>query len=292
MGCTTSRLKFFLNMKIFIFGATGLVGNYLFSFLKEKGHEVSGSSTRDIDNFSQFNFLESKNNSFIKSVVESFDLIINAVVINSKKVELYDYFDVIRVNSLFPQLLNWFTKSHNKKLINISTDAIFSGNFNDEVITEENLKDGTDKYSISKILSELDSPNSINIRSSFLGYDKNIPSGLIYNLHKLKNGEVNVHDKYWHGCTNDQFSQFIEEVVCHPDKFNNLFKFKNFNFFPNPPLKNYNLFKLINSVFALNLKLISSDNSQPSKVFSSDVDSLEFNVSDNLEDSLKKIRGK
>ena len=277
-------------MKIFIFGASGLVGNQIFSFFKKKGLTVSGSSTNRGTLFKYFNFFDTNSNKFIENVCKKHDLIINCLIINSSKIDLYDYSEVIKANSLFPQTLSWFVHNNNKKLINISSDAVFQGNDNN-YYDEESIPDGNGRYSISKILGETITPSSVNIRSSFVGYNHKINSGLIYNLSLKRNTEIFVNEKYWHGATTLQLAQFIEFLLNNNILFENFFNRTYFNFTPNPPIKLCDLFNKINEIFGLNLKISKTGIKEPSRLLLLD-DSFKLIFKNNIEFfdlSLKKI---
>lgn len=276
-------------MKIFIFGASGLVGNAVFLSLKNKGYEVHGSSTSDSSIFTKFNYLDALNSNLIEDVVKKNDLIINAAIINSKKINEYNYFDVIKVNSLFPKAINYFADLYGKKLINISSDAVFSGKVDLLKHSNESFPDGSDEYAISKILGEVKGHCSVNVRSSFLGYNKNIKSGLIFNLHMKKGKKVIVNDAYWHGSTTHQFAEFIEILIKNKNIYDSLFNFNNFNFFPNNPVKLYTLFKTVNQIFNLNLKMVKSKAKHPSRIFVNDVLKILDYPFLNFEESLIKL---
>lgn len=253
-------------MNVLIFGASGLVGNQLYCYLSNKGYSVKGTSTRRNSEFLYFNVLKKNNNSLIKKLVIESDLIINSIVINAFQINKTNIEDVLKINSVFPDTLNWFVNKYNKRLIQISTNSVYGVN-NSEIYSEEMLKKPHDLYSLTKSLGEVNNKNSLNIRSSFIGYNPKIESGLIYRVFK-KNKLINVENKMWHGSSTYQFSQFIEALIFKKTFSNKLFKLNFFNFVPNKPIPLYDLFLMINKIFNFNVKLVLNKEKKKSLILS------------------------
>ena len=85
---------------------------------------------------------------------------INCVgIIKQKKAKI----DVYATNSFFPNQLNYLSTEFNFKLIQISTDCVFSGSKG--FYTENDIPDATDDYGISKSLGEIYNNNNLTIRT-------------------------------------------------------------------------------------------------------------------------------
>ncbi len=126
-------------MKVFIFGANGMLGRYLVQYLSSD-FEVIPITRKEIDLQKNFSLIVEKYN------FKSDDVIINAAGIIKQRE--YSPEELIRVNSLFPHFLS--TLSCN--VIHITTDCVFSGN--DGFYTEDSLHDCLDDYGKSKSLGE------------------------------------------------------------------------------------------------------------------------------------------
>lgn len=140
-------------MKVSVFGPSGMLGRQVIKQLKEQGHEA-----RPI--YRQMFQLLSKPS--IQQVLSDSDVAINcAGVIPSKSTDIVD---MIRVNAEFPHLL----VSCDLPVLLVSTDCVFSGKSN-RAYTVRSQPDPIDYYGRSKALGEALRPNSVVIRTSFIG---------------------------------------------------------------------------------------------------------------------------
>ena len=106
-------------MKIFIFGANGMIGHYLCSYLKS-----SVPVTRDM-----VNALHIRQNLLMEEFdslnIRKGDCVINTIGITNKYTK--DFWEFLAVNSIFPRLLADYCEDRGVNMIHISTDCVFSG---------------------------------------------------------------------------------------------------------------------------------------------------------------------
>lgn len=119
-----------------------------------------------------------------------------------------------QVNSLLPHQLISLIERHNGKLIQISTDCVFSGTQGN--YTEDDLPDGTSIYAQSKQLGEIISHKHLTIRTSIIGPElKENGIGLFLWFMKQK-GEIKGYEKVlWNGVTTLELAKAIEEMIKH-----------------------------------------------------------------------------
>jgi dTDP-4-dehydrorhamnose reductase len=226
-------------MKIHLFGSRGMLGSYIFFYLKNK-IEINcvSKSHFNIATNSQENL-----NEFLHKIVKEGDIIINAAAITKpekfKKIELY------KVNGIFPNWLASFKKNFDCQIINISSDGVFKGDKGS--YSENDPPDSENDYGISKFIGE--NNLNTNIRTSIIGEEiynkKNFLEWLILNKNKEVNGYTN---HLWNGVTCLELCKLIEHIVIY-----NEFWLGTKHVFSPQTLNKLELIKLINSIFKLNL---------------------------------------
>ncbi|TAL65106.1 MAG: SDR family oxidoreductase [Legionella sp.] len=192
-------------MKILILGVSGMLGNAVFrSFLEDADYDVWGTvrSPHWLAHFSATS--QSKlitgvdifNQDLLLNVLESTrpDLVINLIGVTKQQPGGNDPSIVIPINALFPHRLAKLCKLIECRLIQKSTDCVFSGKKG--LYTELDETDATDLYGRSKFMGEiLDYPNVVTIRTSAIGHELNSNYGLVdwfLSQDKSTNGYVNA----------------------------------------------------------------------------------------------------
>lgn len=105
----------------------------------------------------------------IQKVLDSLkpDVVINAVGIIKQLPDSKNVINTLTINSIFPQKLAQAAQRLNFRLINISTDCVFSGKKGG--YTEEDVSDAVDLYGKSKNFGEVDGENCLTLRTSIIG---------------------------------------------------------------------------------------------------------------------------
>lgn len=163
-------------------------------------YNVIGTSRRNVSNASFFRGfkvysgiastdLESINTIILKHEI---DIVINCVGVVKQVESSASVLDCLPVNSLFPHQLNNICKQNQIKLIQFSTDCVFTGASG--YYKESDTPDCRDIYGMSKYLGELQDEDSLTIRTSLIGHE-------LFNSHSLvdwflnQNGVVNGFSK-------------------------------------------------------------------------------------------------
>ncbi len=152
---------------IIIFGSTGFLGNYLLTFLKQKGLPVESVSRDHIHNESGVWDINKK---IIKKMQHASTVINCIAQTNLLECEI-NSFDSTTVNANFPLILSKILPN-NVNLIHISSDAMYESqnnfsNENTDILISNN-------YSNQKLKAEdciLYHPNTCVLRTSFIGYN-------------------------------------------------------------------------------------------------------------------------
>jgi len=105
------------------------------------------------------------------------DVVINCIGIVKQRDEAKQAIPSIQVNALFPHQLADLCLGHDTRLVQISTDCVFSG-FRGKY-TEADVPDPVDLYGRTKLLGELQRPNCLTLRTSIIGWQLNTFSSLL-----------------------------------------------------------------------------------------------------------------
>jgi dTDP-4-dehydrorhamnose reductase len=105
------------------------------------------------------------------------EAVVNAVGIVKQRDEAKQAVPSIRVNALFPHQLADLCAGRGIRVLQISTDCVFSG-FRGGY-TEDDNPDPVDLYGRTKLLGELNQPGCLTLRTSIIGWQLNAFSGLL-----------------------------------------------------------------------------------------------------------------
>lgn len=168
-------------MKILITGANGMVGQNFYRYLNNSNNDIYLTSRRNINlnlakNYIQNDFLSFKSFNDIKKFVNP-DLILHcAAMTNVDDCEIYKQ-KAYKINVESTKLL--MDLFHDKKIIYISTDAVF-GEKNKNKVNEKPHPDnyyGLTKYSSEKII--LNNKTNTVIRTTPIGFNYYDNSGFL-----------------------------------------------------------------------------------------------------------------
>jgi dTDP-4-dehydrorhamnose reductase len=127
-------------MKLLILGGKGMAGHIMAAYFIQKSYEVY-YTLRDRDDKNGL-YLDVTDFKRVEEVIESIkpDVVINCVGILNEYASQNPLL-AFQVNSLLPHQLTKLIERHQGKLIQISTDCVFSGKKGN--YTEEDLPDGS-----------------------------------------------------------------------------------------------------------------------------------------------------
>jgi dTDP-4-dehydrorhamnose reductase len=235
-------------MKVFVLGATGMLGSYLKKFLETK-YTVIALSRNELDaaQTSQKNIEQV----LINHAAAAGDIIINAVGTIKPRVDELGELNAILVNSVFPHLLSSAGENLQVKMIHITTDCVFTG-FRGQY-DENDVHDISDVYGRTKSLGE--PANCSNIRTSIIGEEKNNQRSLIEWIKANKGKEVfGFTNHQWNGVTCLQLAKLIDQIIAE-----NLF-WKGVRHIHSPrSLNKLELVKLVSDVYQLNMTVLPKE---------------------------------
>jgi dTDP-4-dehydrorhamnose reductase len=228
-------------VKALILGATGMAGHTICLYLSEKGHDITTISRKpfpyckniqaDITNFE-----------LLKSTINNgfYDVVINCIGILNSDAENNKSYAVL-LNSFLPHFLSEITEEMNTKVIQMSTDCVFSGLTGNYF--ETSLKDGETFYDRSKALGEIENSKDLTFRNSIIGPDISANGIGLFNWFMKQKGELQGYTKaIWSGVTTLTLAKAMESAVY--ENISGIYHLGN-----NKVISKYELLTLFNNYF-------------------------------------------
>ena len=156
--------------KIFITGASGKLGSYLYPILKKEFKILGTSNKKKISNFKKIDLLDNSN---LRKQLNKFnpDIIIHLAALTNVDLCEKDFDLAYKTNILATNnVVNWCLETNSSvKFIYISSDQVYNSK---TLNSEESKIDPLNLYALSKIISEelvCQLTNAIILRTNFFG---------------------------------------------------------------------------------------------------------------------------
>lgn len=214
-------------MKVLILGGSGMLGHQLCRVLSER-MEVWTTFRDKPDHSAPFKLLPEERmiqnvsvqdmarvNEILDTVKP--DAVVNAVGIVKQRDEAKQAIASIQINALFPHQLAELCDQRAIRVIQISTDCVFSGlrgNY-----TEIDVPDPVDLYGRTKLLGELNRPGCLTLRTSIIGWQLNTFSSLLSWFALQRNKRIKgYHKAIYSGFSTNVMAQLIGDILqTRPD---------------------------------------------------------------------------
>ena len=196
--------------KIFITGASGKLGSYLYPILKKEFKILGTSNKKKISNFKKIDLLDNSN---LRKQLNKFnpDIIIHLAALTNVDLCEKDFDLAYKTNILATNnVVNWCLETNSSvKFIYISSDQVYNSK---TLNSEESKIDPLNLYALSKIISEelvCQLTNAIILRTNFFGYFPNNNGSLIDWLMEMikKKKKTNL-------VTDINFNPLYVETLC------------------------------------------------------------------------------
>ena len=242
-------------MKVLILGADGMIGHKMAQSLYDKnGLEIILNSRSNSKILNQlYPKCKIYENDFLKDDINNLlnivnpDFIINAVGITIRR-GAEDFKKASLINSIFPHKIDNWASKFDKKLIHFSTDCVYSGKKGNYLYSD--IPDAEDNYGKSKASGEINSENTLTIRSSMVGREifnkTELLEWVVSNKNKKINGYENV---IYSGVTTLWMSKTIVKILTKMPELNGIYNISS------EPISKYDLISKINKHFKLNLDI-------------------------------------
>jgi len=213
-------------VRILVLGGDGMLGHQLLKHLSGN-HHMCVTLRQDASQYRDYGLFDHENAYFgvdvriFERLVEVFadfqpDAVINAVGIVKQRSSSKESIPSLELNALLPHKLSLLCKAVGARLIQISTDCVFSGDKGHYV--ESDVPDATDLYGKSKLLGELTDSHCVTLRTSIIGLELARKKSLI-EWYLAQTGEIKGFQKaIYTGVTTKEMARIIEFVLLNaPD---------------------------------------------------------------------------
>jgi dTDP-4-dehydrorhamnose reductase len=145
------------------------------------------------------------------------DVVINCIGIVKQRDEAKHAIPSILVNALFPHQLADLCRERDIRLVQMSTDCVFSGLRGK--YTEADMPDPVDLYGRTKLLGELNRPGCLTLRTSIVGWQLNTFSSLLSWFSRQRGQRVKGYQQaIYSGFSTRVLAQLISDLVeTRPD---------------------------------------------------------------------------
>ena len=215
-----------MTKKVLILGGSGMLGTAVLDvFAKDDSFKIIATA-RSKDLFDHPNkkiiwhIFDAESDNLkqdLTAIVQDVDFVVNCIGIikpyakddNAEHVKR-----AIKVNSLFPQILNDLSLKSGFKVLQIATDCVYSGQKG--LYNEGDKHDALDVYGKTKSLGEVvGNPNFHNLRCSIIGKEKkSFVSLLEWFLSQPKGASLNGFTNHdWNGVTTHHFGKICLGII-------------------------------------------------------------------------------
>lgn len=156
-------------MNFLVLGCSGMAGHLISIYLQEHGEFVLGYSRRKVTFCKNVNFNIYETDK-LKTLIQNskIDIVVNCIgVLNSEAED--NMANAVWLNSYLPHFLAQETRNLPTKIIQLSTDCVFSGMKGK--YKDDEVPDGESFYDRSKALGELIDNKNLTFRNSIVGPD-------------------------------------------------------------------------------------------------------------------------
>jgi dTDP-4-dehydrorhamnose reductase len=190
-------------MRVLVLGATSMLGNSVLRYFSARGRHTVAGTVRSQSSASLLppdvrdRALAGVDVADFDTVVRAFaefnpQAVINCVGLIKQLAAVEDPLIALPINALLPHRLARLCVVAGARLIQVSTDCVFSGSKGAYVETD--ASDAKDLYGRSKFLGEVDYPNAVTLRTSIIGHELGSAHGLV-EWFLAQQGKVNGYTK-------------------------------------------------------------------------------------------------
>jgi dTDP-4-dehydrorhamnose reductase len=199
--------------KILLFGSTSIGGHVVYYYLKETDKydivDVSLNKKLTKDTI----ILDLFDSKLVAELVRSInpDFIINCANVLIKESATHPE-RAIYINAYFPYFLKKLIANTKTKLVQISTDCVFSGKKGN--YSEADFKDADSIYGRTRALGEINDNKNVNLRTSIIGPELDENGEELFNWFMHQKGTISGYKTaIWSGVTTLELAKAIDFVI-------------------------------------------------------------------------------
>ena len=177
------------------------------------------------------------------------DIVINCIAVRNPTSS--DVIRSINIYSLLPHRLAHLCRMYGARLIQISTDGVFSGSRGG--YTEDDFPDATDVYGIAKLLGEVRDSHAITLRTSIIGHELQTKTGLL-EWFLSQHDQCHCYSRYiFSGFPTVVFAQVIRDVILPRPELYGIYHVAT------QPISKFDLLLLVAQKYGKSVKIVPDD---------------------------------
>jgi dTDP-4-dehydrorhamnose reductase len=202
-----------MKKKLLVLGSTGMLGhqvvNYFLNFSEYEVFDMAyRTKLRD-----ETIILDVTNKDLLEKIIKEIkpNFIINCigVLIGGTNNNIAN---AICINAYLPHQLKNIAKDIDAKLVNISTDCVFSGEKGNYIESDE--RDGKDTYAKTKVLGEIIDDTNVTLRTSIIGLELKTNGEGLFHWFMNQSGTINGFTKaIWSGVTTIELAKAVKWAI-------------------------------------------------------------------------------
>lgn len=202
-----------MKKKIMVLGSRGMLGHQVVLFLKTQQEKYFLLDVARSPFTENTILVDASDMQELELVLRSHqpDIVINCIGVLVKQSKNNPAM-AIQLNAYLPCRVASIINDWSGKLIQISTDCVFSGNSGGYY--EEDIPDGRDVYALTKILGEQIGDENLVIRTSIIGPELKADGTGLFHWFMMQKGEVDGYSKvFWNGLTTPHLAKIIFQAI-------------------------------------------------------------------------------
>lgn len=250
-------------MKILVLGVTGMLGSAVFRHLSGDPRYVVWGTLRSVSSLNHFpqrfhsqllTNVDVLDMDILASVMERIrpDVVINCIGLIKQLSDAKDPLSALPINAMLPHRLSRLCSLVGARLIQISTDCVFSGRKG--MYNESDISDAEDLYGKSKFIGELhDYSHAITLRTSIIGHEIGSSVSLI-DWFLAQSSSVKGYAKaVFSGLPTVELARVIMDFVIPSPDLHGLYHVSV------DPIDKLSLLKLVAEVYGKNIDIVPDD---------------------------------
>lgn len=180
------------------------------------------------------------------------DYVVNCIGIVKQRAEAEDPIKAIAINALLPHRLAPLASSWGGRLIHFSTDCVFSGARG--CYREEDASDACDLYGRTKYLGEVQTGNTLTLRTSIIGRELGGRRSLLEWFLSQKGGAVRGFRRViWSGVTTNHAAWLVGKIIRDHSRLSGLYQVAGL------PICKYDLLCLLREAYSRQVEIIPDE---------------------------------
>ena len=203
-----------LKNKILVLGSTGMLGHQVVNYLTRFDYFIVYDFSYRKKFRKKTMIIDATDGAPLEEAIVKIkpDFIINCIGVLIKG--SHNIERAIYLNAYLPNQLKKIAENINSKLIQISTDCVFSGSKGQYIETD--LRDGQGVYSKTKILGEIIDDTHLTLRTSIIGPELKKDGEGLFHWFMNQTGDISGYKRvFWSGVTTIELARVIKWSIIN-----------------------------------------------------------------------------